>query len=176
MRQILGEQKMTDCQLNRKTLPHGRFELATQPFRISMKIKFILPLATICVGALLASSNVRAADLDEKSLQKLMKEVGDIAKRFKPSQDNKNGAVLAKDATRLAEINKQVTGFWKSRKFDDAVKLSTESADAATAAATAASAGDWDKVKTSVGAVMKNCKACHDAHREKLEDGGYRIK
>ena len=141
-----------------------------------MKIKFVFPLAAALIAGLFVSPQVRGADLDEKSLQKLMKEVGDIAKRFKPNQDNKNAAGLAKDASRLSEINKQTAAFWKSRKFDDATKWATDSAEAANAAATAANAGDWDKVKGSVGAVMKNCKSCHDAHREKVEDGVYRIK
>ena len=120
---------------------------------------------------------VRAADaLDEKAFQKLMKEVGDTSKRFKKNQDEKNGAQMTKDAARLAEVYKQTAGFWKNRKVNDAEKWSQEAEAAATATASAAKAEDWDKVKTHLQGLMKNCKSCHDAHREKLDDGSYRIK
>jgi cytochrome c556 len=54
--------------------------------------------------------------------------------------------------------------------------MSEDSATAATATAAAAKAGEWDKVKTHWGAVGKSCKDCHEKHREKLEDGSYKIK
>ena len=139
-----------------------------------MNSKLILPLVILLFAH---ASPILAADaLDEKGFQKLMKEAGDIAKRFKGNQEQKNGAELAKDTGRLAEIYKATTPFWKNRKVDDAAKWSGESETSARAAAVAAKAGDWDKVKTDLGATMKNCKNCHEAHREKLDDGTYRIK
>ena len=120
---------------------------------------------------------VRAADvLDEKQFQKLMKQVGKVSKDFKGNLESKNAAVLEKDGVTAAEAYKQMAAFFKTRKADDAVKWSEESATAAAAMGTAAKAGNWDGVKTHWGAVSKNCKGCHDTHREKLPDGGYKIK
>ena len=42
--------------------------------------------------------------------------------------------------------------------------------------ATAAYAGDAEKAKTALDAVNNGCKSCHDAHREKIAEGKYRIK
>ncbi len=119
----------------------------------------------------------RAADaVDEKQFQKLMKQVGKVSKDYKANFEAKNGAVLEKDAAAAAAAYTQMAGFWKARKADDAVKWSEDSATAATAMAAAVKAGNWDSVKTHWNAVSKNCKGCHDAHREKLPDGGYKIK
>ena len=71
---------------------------------------------------------------------------------------------------------KAMATLFKARKADDAVKIADDSAAAATATAAAAKAGDWDKVKSSWGTVNGGCKGCHDKHREKLEDGSYKIK
>ena len=77
----------------------------------------------------------------------------------------------------MARAYKQMAGFWKTRKAaEDAVKWSDDSAAAATATVAAVRAGDWEKVKSSWDGVGKNCKACHDKHREKLDDGSYKIK
>jgi cytochrome c556 len=119
---------------------------------------------------------LQAAPLDEAGFQKLMKEVGGATKRFKPAVDGQDGAQLAKDAARVGQIYKEMAAFWKTRKSDKAVKWSEDSSSSALLAADAAKKGDWEKVKQSLQGVTKNCKACHDEHREKLEDGSYKIK
>ena len=139
-----------------------------------MKPSLLLLLAATVV--LVARPALAAPPLDEKSFQKLMKEAGDIAKRLKGNQEEKNAAQMAQDATRLADIYQETAPFWKARKVEDAAKWSAESETSARAAAAAAKAGDWVKVKTDFGATMKHCKDCHEAHREKLDDGSYRIK
>lgn len=142
-----------------------------------MNKKFFLLTSVIAATACLSGALLQAADGagDEKALQKSMKDIGSVMKGFKKNLDEKNGEAVAKDATRVAEIYKGTLGFWKSRHFDDAAKWSEESATAATATAAAAKAGDWDKVKTSWGPVSKNCKSCHEAHREK-EGDVYKVK
>jgi len=138
-----------------------------------MKIKLLLGFALLAFSL----TTLHAAEaLDEKQFQKLMKHVGKVSKDFKGNLDAKNGVVLEKDASAAADAYKQMAGFWKARSAADATKWSEESAVAATATATAAKSGDWDKAKASWGAVSKNCKGCHDAYREKLPDGGYKIK
>ena len=138
-----------------------------------MKTKFLL--ATILFA--FSFTAVRAADVtDEKQFQKSMKEVGRLTKGFKDNVQAKNAAAVEKDSTRIAELYTQMAAFWKARKTDDAAKWSDESSAAATATAAAAKAGDWDKVKSAWGPVNQNCKSCHEAHRQKLPDGGYKIK
>jgi cytochrome c556 len=120
---------------------------------------------------------VRAADaIDEKQFQKHMKSVGKAAKEFKGNFEGKKAEAIEKDATTVAEAYKAMATLFKARNADDAVKLSEDSATAATATAAAAKAGEWDKVKSSWATVSQNCKSCHDKHRQKLDDGSYKIK
>lgn len=133
-------------------------------------------LLTTAIVIAASSFYLHAEPLNDEGFQKLMKEVGSATKRFKNQIQNKDSAGLSKDATRVAEIYKQMAPFWVARKADDAAKWSEESAASATLLAAAARNSEWDKVKTGSQGVMKNCKACHDAHREKLPDGSSRIK
>lgn len=142
-----------------------------------MKKSILIPVFAVCAGSLLlAALPTRAADLDEKGLQQAMKDIGRTSRSFKKNMDDKNAAEMEKAATTVASLNHQAIAFWKARKVDDAAKWSEESENAAKAAADAAKAGDWDKVKASIQTVQKNCKNCHDAHREKVEDNVYKIK
>ena len=138
-----------------------------------MNTKLFLALALSVVSL----TTVRAAEaVDEKAFQKHMKAVGKLTKGFKANFEAKNAAAVEKDSAAVAESYKAMAGFFKARKNDDAVKWSDDSAAGAAGAAAAAKAGDWDQVKSQWGAVGKNCKACHEKYREKLEDGSYKIK
>lgn len=138
-----------------------------------MNTKILLALTL----SVLSLATVHAADVvDEKGFQKHMKSVGQANKNFKGNFESKNAAAVEKDGAATAEAYKAMASFFKARKNDDAVKWSDDSAAGAAGAAVAAKAGDWDKVKSQWGAVGKNCKACHDKYREKLDDGSYKIK
>lgn len=138
---------------------------------MNTKLFLALALSVVSIAA------VRAADaLDEKAFQKHMKAVGQANKNFKGNFESKNAAAVEKDGAATAEAYKAMAGFFKARKNDDAVKWSDDAATGATGAAAAAKAGNWDKVKSEWSAVGKNCKACHDKYREKLDDGSYKIK
>ena len=41
---------------------------------------------------------------------------------------------------------------------------------------TALAAGNWDAVKSSAAALNQTCQSCHTAHRDRQDDGTYRIK
>jgi cytochrome c556 len=133
-------------------------------------------LSTVALIAFSFVSSYAADAGDQKQFEKSMKELGRITKGFRDNTQAKNAAAVEKDSARVAEIYQQMAAFWKGRHVDDATKWSEQSAAAATATAAAAKAGDWDKVKSSWGTVNKSCKDCHDAHRQKLPEGGYKIK
>jgi cytochrome c556 len=137
----------------------------------------ITKLASALALGLFLTASAHAADaISEKDFQKLMKEVGDAAKRFKSSVEGKNAEQLGKDAALVNANYTKMAAFWKARKVEDAEKWSHESATAAGTLAASAKAANWDKAKQDAQGVMKNCKSCHDAHRVKLDDGSYQIK
>jgi mono/diheme cytochrome c family protein len=83
---------------------------------------------------------------------------------------------VAKDAAKMEEVFKKTEGFWAKRKTEDAVKWSQQSQAAAKEIGDAAKGGDMEKAGTSLRSLMGNCAACHTAHRERLPEGGYKIK
>jgi hypothetical protein len=51
-----------------------------------------------------------------------------------------------------------------------------EAAAQVTSIENALAAGNWDEVKSSANALNQTCQSCHTAHRERQDDGTYRIK
>jgi cytochrome c556 len=90
--------------------------------------------------------------------------------------ETKTGEQAARRAERLGTVYENMINFWRQRNAADAVKWSEEGKAAALQLATAASANDADKAKAALDAVNGGCKSCHDAHREKVGDGKYKIK
>jgi len=117
-----------------------------------------------------------AAPVDEKGFEKSMKELGEIARRSRATQENKDAAQMEKDAAALVRIYESTLSFWKERKAEDAIKWTEESSAAAKKVHAAMKAGNWEDVRANFQGVMKNCKSCHEVHREKLDDGSYRLK
>jgi len=90
--------------------------------------------------------------------------------------EQKTGEQAVRRAERLGTVYESMIGFWRQRNASDAVKWSEDGKAAALQLATAAFAGDAEKAKTAFDAVNNGCKSCHDAHREKIADGKYKIK
>ena len=59
---------------------------------------------------------------------------------------------------------------------DEAVRLATDARRGAEGVERAAAAARWDEVKTHAAALGNACQACHQAHRERFDDGSFRIK
>jgi cytochrome c556 len=142
-----------------------------------MKIKTIAALCSTAalLAALPVSLNAQDDDL-AKDLQKQMKGVGKVMKGLKAEVDAKNSDKTAADGAKLAEFFGKSATYWEKNKVEDATKWTKQAVEAAKDFSAAAKAGDWDKVKAAQGAMGKTCQSCHKAHREKLDDGGYKIK
>jgi len=90
--------------------------------------------------------------------------------------EQKTGEQAARRAERIGTVYESMIGYWRQRNASDAVKWSEEGKASALMLATAAYSGDAEKAKTALEAVNNGCKQCHDAHREKVAEGKYRIK
>lgn len=127
-----------------------------------------------CAISLLALGTVAMAQ-DEADLAKWMKatnaEMGAIRKA-----DPKTGPDVAASADKIAVVYDQSKGFWEKRNVPDAVQWTEEGKEAAMTMSAAAKANDSEKVMASMKILGGTCKSCHDAHREKLADGTYKIK
>ncbi len=136
-----------------------------EDFRIVKKV--IFALAAVCS---LGFAQDDAAY--EKAMKALGKETGVIRKA-----DPKTGPEIAAGAERIAELYATSKTFWEKRGGGaDAVKWSEEGHAIAMEVAAAAKAGDAAKAGSAFQKLGGTCKQCHDAHREKLADGSYKIK
>lgn len=133
-----------------------------------------MKVSSLVVPCLLGFALLASAQ-DDAEFVRWMKTTGGETKVLRESK-TRTGAEAASSAEKLATVYKQMKGFWAKRNASDAVKLSEEGLQAATELAAAAKAGDDQKAGAAFKALGATCKPCHDAHREKLADGTYRIK
>jgi hypothetical protein len=79
----------------------------------------------------------------------------------------------------LAVMKKAYTDvqtFFKGRNTADAVKFAGDSVNLVTTMEQSVAGGNWDEVKASAGSLTQLCSACHAAHRDRMDDGTYRIR
>ncbi|MFN8007697.1 MAG: hypothetical protein U0V70_11845 [Terriglobia bacterium] len=133
-------------------------------------------IMSLAVGVLLGGATLCCLAEAEKSLGPTMKEILGSVTALKKDLDAKNGAEAEKESKKLEGLFKDVEKFWAARKTEDAVKFSKDSQKEAAEVGKAAKAGNFEKALTAHGEIGKNCQGCHTAHREKLPDGGFKIK
>lgn len=113
---------------------------------------------------------------DEKAFEAAMKEVLPASGSLRGNIGSKNADGAKADAAKLEKIFKTSEDFWTARKTQDAIDWSKQAKEAAAAIGKLAAAGEWDKIPDEQKKIQATCTACHTAHREKLPDGGYKIK
>jgi cytochrome c556 len=137
---------------------------------MEIDMKRVLVLAVIALGA----TGLFADNHEE--FEKSMKAAGAT---FGPL--NKSIAAGAFDdvaagAKKMEAVFATSEKFWTERGTADAIQWSKDGGAAAKALSAAAAAKDADAAKAAFGKAAATCKGCHAAHREKLEDGTYKIK
>jgi hypothetical protein len=138
--------------------------------------------------AILASSVITTGGVDlarrppppltpaEEAFDKVMKQVGAANRALRTALDESNAKAAQDNAVLLQQGFKQSTAFWKTRRVAEAAAWSQDGLKLAESIDRAAAAARWDEVKDTVGTLGKVCQTCHTAHRERLDDGTFRIK
>ena len=126
----------------------------------------------LCLGTAFAT----LAMADDQEFVGWMKKTGGTVGKLRKEVEAKAYPDVAKDATALAEIFKNVEDYFAKSHTDDAVVMSQSAQAVAKQLATAAASGDADAVASTLKGVQASCAGCHTAHREKLAEGGYKIK
>ena len=107
---------------------------------------------------------------------KWMKSVQQVCGNLKKGIEAKDAEAAAKDAKALVGSFKTVGDFYTDRNIPDAVKISKDAEAAAGDVESAVAAKDFEKAAASFKSLMGTCGACHKVHREKNEDGTFKIK
>ena len=82
----------------------------------------------------------------------------------------------AKAAARLEVLFKNIHGYWADKKVEDATTASQNIVTSLQAVQKALAANDMAAAEAARATIGANCMTCHTAHREKLPEGGFRIK
>jgi cytochrome c556 len=133
-----------------------------------MKLFLVLLFAAFAVTANVA--------VTEEQYMAAMKKVLPTQGSLKKGIEAKDAESVKKDAAVLEAVFKLSEDFWKERKAQDGVDLSIQAKQGAAEIGKLAGAGEWDKIPDAQKKVGATCMACHNAHREKLPEGGYKIK
>ncbi|MDX2032997.1 MAG: hypothetical protein SF339_20135 [Blastocatellia bacterium] len=133
-----------------------------------MKLFLVLLFAAFAVTANVA--------VTEEQYMAAMKKVLPMQGSLKKGIEAKDAEAVKKDAAVLEAVFKLSEDFWKERKAQDGVDLSIQAKQGAAEIGKLAGAGEWDKIPEAQKKVGATCMACHNAHREKLPEGGYKIK
>jgi cytochrome c556 len=133
-----------------------------KPSTMKMQLSF-LALALTAAPFLLGSEDPPPQHVN------WMKESGQLQGKIRKNED------VEASAKRLAAISVEVEAFWAKRS-EVGLKSAKEASEAANAIAKAAAAGDAAGVAAASRSLGAACKACHDANREKVSEGVYKIK
>jgi cytochrome c556 len=79
-------------------------------------------------------------------------------------------------ASRLEVLFKNVHAYWNDKKVEDATTAAASALTSLQAIQKAFAANDMTAAEAGRAALASQCMTCHTAHREKLPEGGWRIK
>ena len=105
-----------------------------------------------------------------------MKEIGQLNGVLNKSMKGGDAAEAGKAAARLEVLFKNIHGYWNDKKIADATTAAQSVVTSLQAVQKALGANDMAAAETGRAAIGANCMSCHTAHREKLPEGGFRIK
>ena len=80
------------------------------------------------------------------------------------------------ESGKLEGLFKETETFWTAFKTKDAIDFSKAAQSASQATAAAAKDGNGQKAQAAYASIGKNCKGCHDSHRELMPDKSFKIK
>lgn len=129
----------------------------------------------VTFGCLLTVGSMLWAQPDEAKYRELMKQIG-------PGTGGLNKKIAAKDGTAAEDAKKlhalfgEVQSFWKARNTADAITFAGDAAAGFSTVGELATSGKWDDAAASLKKATANCAGCHAAHREKADDGSWKIK
>jgi multidrug resistance efflux pump len=105
-----------------------------------------------------------------------MKEIGQLNGVLNKSIKAGDAAEATKAAARLEVLFKNIHGYWNEKKVADATTAAQTAVTSLQAAQKALAANDMAAAETARASFAGTCMTCHTAHREKLPEGGFRIK
>jgi hypothetical protein len=112
----------------------------------------------------------------EVALDGVMKQVSPAFTALRAALDASAADQVRQRAVELSKSFGDVQAFFTTRGTADATAWATDAGKLVHTIDQAAAAGKWDDAKTSAASLNTLCGSCHAAHREREDDGTYRVK
>jgi hypothetical protein len=87
-----------------------------------------------------------------------------------------DAAQIKEQAAALKKAFTETEATFKTLGRTTAIAWSAEAVKHATAMEVAAAAGKWEDVKAAASGIQPLCAQCHGEHRDRMDDGSYRIR
>ena len=113
---------------------------------------------------------------DEQAFSQVMKRIGPSFTTFRQAIQEPNATSAKEQVAILKQGFADAHTFWKKRGTADAVQWTDEARKLVEQIDRDVAAAKWEDVKTAAGSLGQTCQSCHGAHRERFDDGSYRIK
>ena len=132
----------------------------------------------MCIGVCVVVAAALTVFAQTRELQPIMKELQPTLTNLTTGMRGRtmSAADVAKDAEKMQKLFQEVGAYMKEKNISDAVTIAHDAETAAADLAKAAKANDADPMFAAQKTIQKQCKACHDAHREQLPDKSFKLK
>ena len=124
----------------------------------------------------LAKAPVAPLTPEEQALDQAMKEINAAFPAMRQAIDSTNPDVTEEHATVLIESFGEAETFFKGRNTADAVGFAQEALKIVRSVQEAAAGGRWGEASETAGTLQRVCQSCHAAHRERQDDGTFRVR
>jgi hypothetical protein len=112
----------------------------------------------------------------EEAFDKTMKAVSGANTAIRKGIDESNAALTKEQAAILKKGFMEAQLFFKSRNTADAETWAQDAYKFTDQIDQAAAAGKWEEVKTAATSLAGMCTQCHGVHRERFDDGTFRVR
>lgn len=113
---------------------------------------------------------------EEVAFDAVMKQVNPTLGELRKALEATDSAAVKAQGTKLRSLFEETRKFFSARSAADAVGWAGEAATLVEAVTTGASSNNWPAAKDAASKIQPLCASCHNAHRERQEDGSYRVK
>jgi hypothetical protein len=113
---------------------------------------------------------------EEKALQPLMQRNQQAIGAARTAANEADMPTVRQNALILKQNFTQIEKLFKDKGLTEPMTMAANSRTKAEELEKSVATGKWDDVKAATAAVQQTCQQCHAAHRERFDDGGFRIR
>lgn len=113
---------------------------------------------------------------EEAAFDAVMKQVNPTLGEMRKGLEASDAAIVRTQGTKLRDLFAETRTFFTRRSVPDARGWAGDAIALVESVTTGAAAGDWAAAKEAASKIQPLCAQCHNAQRERLEDGSYRVK